>query len=166
MTFARGLIKNRSSLKVPNRSTVIVGILWSVGTVIIIALAQMLLALSKITDLPQNLINDTLNNFFYQISFIAVIEEVCFRGLIVGFMVMNGYKEDTAFFVQAILFWVMHYMYIASIPITFFISIPLLTLSTTLIMRKYKIIFLPIMTHTLANVFAYILTFALQRYFS
>jgi hypothetical protein len=147
----------------PNINTVIKGFLWSIGTLAIITIAQTLFAFRRITNLPSD---NILVELYYQISFITVIEEVCFRGLIVGFMVMNGFKEDTAFFVQAILFWGIHYMNIATIPITFFISLPLLTLSTTLIMRKYKTIFLPIMTHTLVNVFAYSLTYALQRYFS
>ena len=78
---------------------------------------------------------------------------------------MNGFKENTAFSIQAILFWMGHYMSISN-PVLFFIAIPLLTISTTLIMKKYKMIFEPIMVHTLVNVYASVIVIILQQSFS
>lgn len=162
------VIKNRRKFTMPDGNTVFVGFLWSVGTVLILAIEQAAFSSNNLTSLslPPNPINQILKLFLYNISFTTVIEEVCFRGLIVGYMIMNGYKEDTAFFVQAILYWGVHYITISYVPVWFFIGIPLLTLSTTLIMRKYKMIFLPIMVHTSVNVFINIFIFGLQRYFS
>ncbi len=159
-------IRNRKRFMIPSGNLVFVGIVWSIGTVLIIALTQVLLSSFEITAVPPNLIKSIRNEFLYNISFAGVSEEVCFRGLIVGFMIVNGYKEDFAFLVQAVLFWGIHYMFVTTNPIWFFTGIPLLTLSTTLIMKKYKTIFLPILVHTTVNVFIYIFVFLLQPYFS
>jgi membrane protease YdiL (CAAX protease family) len=131
----------------------------------LIALPQVLLDNVSSKPLPPNLTTIIVNTFLYNISFITIIEEACFRGLLVGFIIMSGYKENAAFVFQAILFWIGHYMVISN-PVTFFISIPLLTLSTTLIMKKYKIVFLPIIVHTFVNIFTSIFVVVLQQYFA
>ena len=159
------IITNRKTIKSPTLKSVFIGLLWSVSTVALIALIQALLDSGFSKSLPPNLSTIITDMFIFQISFVSVIEEACFRGLIVGFMLMNGYKENTAFSFQAILFWIGHYMAISN-PVLFFVAIPLLTLSTTLIMKKYKMIFLPIMTHTLVNVFTSIVVIVLQQSFA
>ena len=88
----------------------------------------------------------------------------CFRGLLYSFMVINDYKENTAFFVQALLFWGIHWPRIIDNPILFFIAIPLFTLSVTFIIKKYKMLYLSIMVHTLLNVFLTVLISVINRY--
>jgi membrane protease YdiL (CAAX protease family) len=88
----------------------------------------------------------------YQLSFVTVIEEALFRGLLFGLLLMNGYKENTALFIQSVLFCGIHYLKLND-PILFFILLPLFTLSVSLIVKKYKMLYLSIMVHTFNNVF-------------
>ncbi|MCI0610598.1 MAG: CPBP family intramembrane metalloprotease [Anaerolineae bacterium] len=150
------IIVNRKSIRTPSLKSVFIGLLWSVGTIVITALLIAILNPIRET-LPPNLLTYTINTLVLQLSFVAVIEEAYFRGLLFGFMVMNGYKENTALIIQAILFWGAHYMRITVNPVLFFVAIPILTLSTTLIIKKYKMLYLSIIIHTLANVFGPVL---------
>jgi len=160
------ILANRKNIKFPNLKLIFIGLLWSVGTVIIIALLYTLSNSVYSKSLPLNLFTIVINTFVFQLSFVTVIEEACFRGLIVGFMIMNGYKENTALFIQAILFWGIHYMDIIANPALFFIIVPLFTLSATLIIKKYKMLYLSIIMHTLFNVCTSILVTVLHRYLS
>jgi len=145
------IIANRKSLRTPSLKSVFISLLWSVGTIVIIAL--LLVFLNPIQEAPPpNLLTYIINTFVLQLSFVTAIEEAYFRGLLFGFLVMNGYKENTALFVQAILFWGAHYTRITINPVLFFVAIPILTLSTTLITKKYKMLYPSIIIHTLANV--------------
>jgi len=146
------IIANRKSIVIPSLKSVAVGLLWSASTVIILSLLYVFFSPLR-GSLPSNLLNYIIEMSVFQLSFVTVIEEICFRGLIFGFMVMNGYKENTALFIQAILFWGIHYMDIAN-PVLFFGIVPLFTLSATLITKKYKMLFMSIVMHTLLNVFA------------
>lgn len=166
LAFSFYAIKNKAALYIPDKKIVVVGLFWSIGTVLIIVLVQLLLSSNRITAVPSSLLNYVVNAFFYETSSVVIVEEVFFRGLIIGCMLINGYSENTALFVQAILFWGVHYMYAATNPLWLFTGIPLLTLSTTLIMKKHKTIFLPILVHTFLNVFIYFFFFLLQRFFT
>lgn len=149
------IIVNRKDIKIPGPKSLFIGLLWSVGTVVMISVLSVLIDPARGT-LPTNLLSYIINMSIFQLSFGTVIEEACFRGLIYGFMVMNGYKENTALFVQAVLFWGIHYMKITN-PVLFFVVIPLVTLSATLIIKKYKMLYISIIMHTLNNVFSAIL---------
>lgn len=162
--FAAYSIVNRKSLKFPGLKSVFIGLGWSVCAVLIIALTYALFDQTLIKPFPSNLSTIVNNEFLNQLSFTSVPEEVCFRGLIFSFMVMNGYKEDKAFVVQAILFWSIHFETIITNPISFFILIPLSTLFLTLIIKKYKMLYLSIMMHTFINVFTTVLVNVINRY--
>lgn len=149
------IIANRKKIKIPSLKSAFIGLAWSVGTVVIAAILHALLNPIH-GSLPANLSSYIINMSIFQLSFVTVIEETCFRGLILGFMVMNGYKKDTAFLFQAFLFWGGHYIKITN-PALFFVVIPILTLSATLIIRKYNMLYLSIIMHTLNNVFGAIL---------
>jgi membrane protease YdiL (CAAX protease family) len=112
---------------------------------------------------PPKLLVYLLNTFLYQVSFVTVIEEACFRGLLFSFLVMNGYEEDRALIIQAILFWGSHYLKISSISL-FFVAVPLLTLSLTLIIKKYKMLYMSVMVHTFANVLGPVLVVILNLF--
>jgi membrane protease YdiL (CAAX protease family) len=155
LLLSHHIIRNRRSIKTPSLKSFIIGALWSVGTVVAAALLRVFLDPNHGT-LPSNLPAYIINFSVFNLSFGTVIEEAYFRGLLFGFLVMNGYKENTALFLQAVLFWGIHYLKIAD-PILFFAVIPLLTLSLTLIIKKYKMLYLSIMLHTINNVFGGIL---------
>jgi hypothetical protein len=149
------ILVNRKSIKTPNLKSIFIGVFWSVCTVFILVLLQIFLEPSH-GSLPSDLRTYIINLSVFELSFVTVIEEACFRGLFFGFMVMNGYKENIALFIQAVLFWGGHYISISN-PIVFFVFTPLFTLSVTLLIKKYKLLYQPIMVHTMNNVFAGIL---------
>lgn len=151
LTLLIYMIVNRRKITIPSLKSVFIGFLWSASTVLILALLYAVLVPMH-GALPLDLTSYIINMSVFQLSFVTVIEEAAFRGLLFGFMVLNGYKENTALFIQAILFWGIHYMDIAN-PVLFFIIVPLFTLSVTLIIKKYKMLYLSIIMHLLMNVF-------------
>ena len=162
--FATYSIVNRKNIKFPSLKSVFIGLGWSVCAVLIIALIYAFLDQTLIQPFPPNLSTIIVNEFINQLSFTSVPEEACFRGLIFSFMVMNGYKEDKAFVIQAILFWSIHLGTIITNPTLFFIIIPLGTLFMTLIIKKYKMLYLSIIMHTFINVFTTVLVNVINRF--
>ena len=162
--FATYSIVNRKNIKFPSLNSVFIGLGWSVCAVLIIALIYALLDQTFVQSFPSNLSTIIVNELINQLSFTSVPEEVCFRGLIFSFMVMNGYKEDKAFIIQAILFWSIHLGTIITNPTLFFIIIPLGTLFMTLIIKKYKMLYLSIIMHTFINVFTTVLVNVINRF--
>jgi hypothetical protein len=65
---------------------------------------------------------------------------------------MTGYQEDRALVIQGILFWGAHYLKFNANPVIFFVAAPILTISTSLILKKYKMLYLSIVVHTFVNV--------------
>lgn len=158
LALLKYIIVNQKSIKTPSLKSVFIGLLWSIAVVVVAALLGVILDPVH-GSLPSSwsiLLTYIINTFVFQLSFVSVIEEAYFRGLIFGFLVMNGYKENTALFIQAILFWGIHYLKIVN-PVHFFVVIPVLTLGVTLIIKKYKMLYLSIMLHTINNVFGAIL---------
>ena len=155
------LLTKSRGFRLPSLKSVYTGLLWSVGTIVIIALLLAFLTSTRLS-LPSNLLSYILSTFLFEVAFVTVIEEALFRGLLFGILVMNGYEENKALFVQAVLFWGVHYLKLSNTPL-FFIAIPLLTLSTTLITKKYKMLYLPIMIHTFANVLGPVLVVIIQN---
>lgn len=145
------VIANRMRIKTPPLKSIFIGLLWSISTVIAISLLLKFLSSSR-EAFPPNWLLYIINTLVFQVSFVTVIEEAYFRGLLFGFLVKNGYEENKALVIQALLFWGVHYLKIITNPSLFFIAIPALTLTTTLIIRKYKMLYLSIMIHTFANV--------------
>ncbi len=162
--LATYIVLNRKSIKFPGLKSIFIGLGWSVIAVLIIAVIYALLDQTYTKPFPSNLSSIIVNAFINQLSFTSVPEEACFRGLIFSFMVMNGYKEDKAFVIQAILFWGIHFGAIITNPTLFFIIIPLSTLFMTLIIKKYKMLYLSIIMHTFINVFTTVLVNVINRY--
>jgi len=155
------ILVNRKDINLPDIKSAFIGLLWSVVTIAIIVLFLYFLDPIR-RSLPPDLSVYLLSAFVDQVSFVTVIEEACFRGLLFTLLVMNGYQEDRALIIQAILFWGVHYMKIGADPASFFIALPILTLSTTLIIKEYKLLYLSVMLHTLVNVFGPVLVAILQ----
>ena len=149
------MITKRGSIKLPKLKSILSGIIWAVVTVLVLASIRALLDPAQGT-LPESLSSYIFNMILFQLSFVAVIEEACFRGLLFGFMVMQGTNEKLALPIQGVLFWGIHYMKIGD-PVLFFLIIPLYTLSATLLIKKFRMIALSILMHMLNNVFAGVL---------
>jgi len=98
-----------------------------------------------------NLVLFTIRDAIYILSFVSPMEEVIFRGLIWGCLRRFGWTENRIFWTQAVLFWIIHFTRIAS-PITFFISIPIVTITCSLLARYSKQVFPSIVAHTLINI--------------
>jgi membrane protease YdiL (CAAX protease family) len=158
------IIMNRKRIRMPKFRSIFIGLLWSIIAILIIALIYALLGQAYAKSFPPHLLAIGIYTFIYQFSVIAVIEEACFRGLLFSFMIANSYKENTALFIQAILFWGMHFSQINN-PTLFFIVVPLGTLFMTLIIKKYKMLYLSIMMHTLINVFTTLLITVIHHLF-
>lgn len=156
------ILRHRKNFKIPRLRSIFIGLLWSIVTISILSVSLFLL--NPVHEpLPPNLSAYFLNTILYQVSFVTVIEEACFRGLLFGFLMMNGYEEDRALIIQAILFWGSHYLKVSDISL-FFVAIPLLTLSVTLIVKRYKMLYLAVMVHTLVNVLTPVLVLILSHF--
>jgi len=93
------------------------------------------------------LIRRSLNEF----SFVTIVEETTFRGILWGYLRRSGWKENKIFWVQAILFWLIHLWQIGN-PITFFFTIPINIFIYSLLAHNSKQVFPSIITHSFMNV--------------
>ena len=143
------IIVNRKKIKTTSFRQLLIGILWLICTIAIALLLGKYLSLTQDPIYP-NLTTYIIKTFRIQLSFIAVIEETSFRGLLFGIMVMNGVKKDTALIIQGLLFWGMHFMDINT-PGLFFVFLPIMTMSITLLFRKYNALYLTIIVHLMVN---------------
>jgi hypothetical protein len=142
-------------ITMPSLKSFVIAILWSVITVLVSALLYAIISPVH-GSLPANLLDYIMNMLVFQFSFVAVIEEAVFRGLLFGFIVLSGFEENKALLVQAILFWGYHYMNVTN-PLLFFLLVPLITISATLIVKKYNLLYMTMLMHLLVNVFARVL---------
>jgi membrane protease YdiL (CAAX protease family) len=158
------IILNRKNIKSPGFTSILKALGWSVGAVLVLALIYAFFDQTYTRTYPSNLLAIVLGVTINQLAFVSVIEEALFRGLIFSFLVMNGYKENKAFFIQAILFWSVHYLDMYTKPMVFFTILPLSILFLTLIIKKYKMLHFSMMMHTFINVFVTLLVNLINRY--
>lgn len=142
------ILINKKTIRAISLKIVGGSLLWALSTLLILAL----ILASRDYKQPNISQTNLLFNFLYHLSFVVVIEETLFRGLIFGFLTLNSFKENVALATQGFLFWLIHFNQIGD-PLAFFVFIPLLTLSTTIIMKKYKTVFSPILVHLIVNIF-------------
>lgn len=90
---------------------------------------------------------------FQQLTYITPIEEIVFRGLLWGYLIRGGWSEKKVFWVQAILFWLMHIPQVFITPIPLLGVVPITILVISLFVLFSKQIFPAIAAHTLLNVF-------------
>jgi hypothetical protein len=155
LVLVNHVIINRHNIKMPSLKVFTIGVLWSVGTLVLTSLIRVIFDPNR-GALPANLTAHIFSTLAFQLSFVTVIEEAYFRGLLFEFFTMKGINENKALLFQGILFWGMHYA--KSSDLVLFLGVlPIITLSTTLIIKKYKMLYLPIMVHTFNNVFSPIL---------
>jgi len=157
------IIVTRRGIKLPDLKSTLMGLLWSASAVVAIAMIYALFDETYNKSFPSNTVFLLFANFVSQFSYVTVLEEACFRGLLFSFMVMNGFKENSAFLGQALLFWGIHSVDNTN-PALFFLIIPLGTLAFTLIAKRYKLLYLSIIMHTFLNVFTTALVTVINRY--
>lgn len=146
-------IRNPTGIPQTNKNTIIGGVTLAFGVLIIVTIAESLQASKWLNPIYSNNIGITiLRQSIFQLSFVVLIEEFIFRGLLTGYLLKLGLREGTSFTIQALLFWLIHYMRLGN-PITFYISLPLLTWSTSFIVRRYKQLTGSIIIHMTINVF-------------
>ncbi len=149
------IVKNRKKIKKTNLSTFLMGFLWGVGLAVIVTIVAISLPENNpIKAYRHNFATPLFTTIFLNLSFVTILEEVIYRGILVGLLTIKGYKENTAFIIQGVLFWAVHYQKNPSTTI-FFFAIPIITLILTLIVRKHKTLSLSITAHTLVNTLPY-----------
>ncbi|NOH04090.1 MAG: CPBP family intramembrane metalloprotease [Chloroflexi bacterium] len=151
-SFAIYITTNKENIKGSTLKTFTIGVMWSIVTVITLALVAALISGKTQNMLPEGLGIILFRKALEQLSFVTIIEESLFRGLLVSILILNKHKEHTAFIIQAVLFWAIHYSQI-TLPFMFLIFLPLLTISTTIIAYRYRTVYPSILVHTLVNVF-------------
>jgi membrane protease YdiL (CAAX protease family) len=91
-----------------------------------------------------------LRSFFYTLTFVAPFEEIITRGVLWGQLRKWNIGENKIFWLQGILFWLVHGWQIFT-PISFFITLPIITLIFSLLVRNSKQLFSSIVSHTLID---------------
>jgi hypothetical protein len=98
-----------------------------------------------------------INRVIYALSFSGPLEEIWFRGFLWGYLLKIGCSEKRAGFIQAIIFWLVHWDR-AWLPLLFFIGLPLATYIFSALRYHSKQIFPSLLAHTAINALSDALT--------
>ena len=143
------IIVNHKKIKTPNLRQLLIGILWTICTVGIVLVLNQYLSPAQNPIFP-DLSTFIITTFPFQLAYVAVIEETFCRGLLFGIMVTNGIKRDNALIIQGLLFWGVHFKPNNTLGM-FIVIIPIITISITLLFRKYNALYLTIILHLVVN---------------
>jgi membrane protease YdiL (CAAX protease family) len=102
------------------------------------------------TLVSDNLVLLVLRQVVYNYSFGVIIEEMIFRGFLWGYLRKMGWEEKKIFWVQGIVFCLSH-LYRIKTPVTFFITIPLLTFVSSKLVQRFRQVFPSILSHLITN---------------
>lgn len=103
------------------------------------------------------LLLDILQKTIYNLSFNAPIEEILFRAFLWGYLKKMKWDSTKIFLTQGGLFWVSHIGKIVESPLTFFISIPILTYTVSKLAKESQQISPSIISHLIVNTLSSIL---------
>jgi membrane protease YdiL (CAAX protease family) len=92
-----------------------------------------------------------VRNILYILSFVAPFEEIMIRGILWGELRRWGCSDSKTFWVQAILFWSLHIWQLFSTPLAFLVTLPIMILILSLLVRYSKQVFPSILVHTFAD---------------
>lgn len=101
-------------------------------------------------------------SLLYQLSFVALFEETLFRGILWRHLQIFGWNENKIFWVQAIYFWLTHLWRIGT-PLTFFVTIPITTLTFSLLAKRSGQLLPSIIFHSFSNAFGTLLVYYLVK---
>jgi membrane protease YdiL (CAAX protease family) len=93
---------------------------------------------------------DVVGRMIYHLSFSVPMEEVFFRGFLWGYLRKLDWNENKIFWTQGVLFWLSHLGGIGS-PLTFFLSIPILTFILSELTKRSGRISPSILFHLVVN---------------
>ena len=102
-----------------------------------------------------------VRNFFFTITFVAPFEEIITRGIFWGQLRKWNIGENKIFWIQAVVFWLLHGWQIFT-PISFFITLPIITIIYSLLVRNSKQLFPSIVSHTLINTLGPIIVYIIS----
>jgi membrane protease YdiL (CAAX protease family) len=97
-------------------------------------------------------ISEIYKSIIFSLSWLAPLEEILFRGLLWGYLIRVGWREEKILWFQGILFWLIHFQNIFN-PITFFITIPLGIILYSILVKYSKQLSTSIIAHTVMNTF-------------
>jgi membrane protease YdiL (CAAX protease family) len=130
---------------------------WVIAGIVISSMAAILLTLLGFTlwSPGENINNirvmNVLSLIVIEFSSAPIMEEVLLRGFLWGYLRRKGYSESKVFWVQGILFWLLHIGKIFS-PFTFFVFIPIFTMLYSKLTLHSKQLFPAVIAHLLVNV--------------
>jgi hypothetical protein len=104
VAFLVNWVMNRDKMKIPGFHSILYGVLWAAGTVILLSMMKLFLEIGNLTSLPGDIKSYLVNALLFQVIMVTVIEEACFRGLVTNLLINNGFQENRAYFIQAIFF--------------------------------------------------------------
>ncbi|HPH96113.1 MAG TPA: type II CAAX endopeptidase family protein [Anaerolineaceae bacterium] len=99
----------------------------------------------------QMMLREALPNFFYMVGFAGVTEEPLFRGFLWGCLRKAGWRDLWIFLLQAGLFTLGHIYYLFSMPLMFFIVVPVGALGMGLLAWRSKTLAAPLAAHGVGN---------------
>lgn len=106
-----------------------------------------------------NLTATVISHIVRQFSLGALTEEILFRGFLWGYLRRRNWAETQICWAQGALFWLMHFSRVIT-PFTFFFTIPLLALISSILTFRTKQLFPAILFHTVINVLSALLNLA------
>jgi membrane protease YdiL (CAAX protease family) len=145
------LAKNWQRIPQTNFRWVIIGLLM---TSIILIPANYIDYVANYTysDTKFDLLQWTTTSIVYNLSFVSVLEEFLFRGFLWGYLRKMEWDERIIFFIQSILFWVMHISKIPS-PLVLLVLLPTITLVYSMLAKYSRQVFPSMISHTVYNMF-------------
>jgi membrane protease YdiL (CAAX protease family) len=108
------------------------------------------------TLISDNIALIILRQVVFNYSFGVIVEEMIYRGFLWGYLRKIGWEEKKIIWGQGILFWLSH-LYRIRTPITFFLTIPLLTFVSSKLVQRSRQVFPSILSHLITNTMAPIL---------
>lgn len=91
-----------------------------------------------------------IRQIIYELSFGVPVEEILFRGFLWGYFRRRGWEEGRVFWVQGILFWILHWDRLMT-PLVFFLGIPVIVLAASGLTLRSKQVFPAILSHLITN---------------
>jgi membrane protease YdiL (CAAX protease family) len=90
-------------------------------------------------------------NLLYTVSFVAPFEEIIIRGILWGQFRRQGWNTSKVFWAQAFIFWSLHIWQLFIMPLAFLITLPIMILIFSVLVRYSKQVFPSILVHTVAD---------------
>jgi membrane protease YdiL (CAAX protease family) len=125
--------------------------LWSFFFVLFVSIVYSFIDKNYARPIPDNLPFQLFMAAIYQFSYVAVIEEGIFRGLLYG-IALKSFGKNKAILLQAALFWLSH-IFETSNPVYFYLLLPLGTIFLTFLINRYKMLWTSIVAHVFLNIF-------------